>query len=207
MKYRKLIGEITAKEINEIDREKPEIGCPNQDLEFIHDPTHEFKTNASYFADPMFSTVKKRKKRRRTNISVSVKPDPLEETLYNPPKSRRTTAVTSVDDFEDVLLTRLILKNRGDNKSLGIPSEKLPVRLADCFPSQTPEKASQKLEINNIQLKQNLGERTDVKGRFKKKKISIGGNKSGSLYSTEPVSPISKYLKGEKRRILNELKY
>lgn len=205
---KKLVDERTKKS-NKTQRENVKVGCPHQDLQFIRKPLHEFEENKSYFADPVFSTLKKRKKKAKSrgfNKSLMLKSDPLEEknSTSRVLKSRRTTAVTSNEDFEDSLLTRLILK-RDRRGSIKLTSSNLPIRLADHYIPDTPQKSKKLQDSQGFEVPPPAGEFTNLK---KPKKRFLGSKKNSAVVhlSSEPPSPISKYLVKEKKRLLHNLK-
>ena len=120
-------------------------------------------------------------------------------------KRRRTTTVISVEDFEDILLTRKILKGKRLSVGLktrykdklnlnGLDDSETVMKSTIPFPTKTSLNPkllrSLKLKINDKYNKSSFEENASTKNKSQ--------TKFKSESSSASMTPIAKYLKNEK---------
>jgi hypothetical protein len=156
-KFKELSAEITEKEIKLLNQQKKlkSSECSSIDLGFIKDPTHHFKENKTLFANPNFSTINKYSPfNKPVNHSVFEMDGPMKFDLKNRRKKRSTIAHSNMDDFEDILLTKRILK--GERlRSLAVSEVKAISPVGESI-INTYRKSFNNTERNSFGLKRRL---------------------------------------------------
>lgn len=112
-KFEELVGEFNDKNMRELKsrRKQRHKDVSTLNLDFKQDPKHRYTVNKSYFANPMFSTLKKQTYRgsqstkRRYTIESPIRVGKLERKMM-----RRRTQLHGAVDFDDMLLTKRIMK-------------------------------------------------------------------------------------------------
>lgn len=114
-KFKELSAEITEKEIKllNLQRKLKSRECSSIDLGFVKDPTHHFKENTTLFANPNFSTLNRFSPFNKPIHHSVIKMDgPMKFDSIKNRKKRSTITHWNMNDFEDMLLTKRIMKGK-----------------------------------------------------------------------------------------------
>ena len=112
-KFDELLAEFNDKNMRELKsrRKQRHKEVSTLNLDFKQDPGHRYRVNKSYFANPMFSTLKKQTQRgsystkRRYTIESPIRIGKSERRTI-----RRRTQLHGAADYDDMLLTKRIMQ-------------------------------------------------------------------------------------------------